>query len=230
MSIYKYNKTSGQLESLTRDGTKQNKTLDPPITINGQQITTVEDALNALNTMAYDNQRTKANMVDSQTSVDNHVAILNSRGDLKDSGIDISTIGDVSGKADKVTNATNNNLAALDANGNLKDSGSKVSDFVTANSLGTAASKDAPASGNASSTEVVLGSDTRLTDSRTPTAHNQAAGTISAGTLGGQVLANASAVTNLANKQVRNIYAGTADMTAGSSALPTGDIYIVYTA
>ena len=40
-------------------------------------------------------------------------------------------ISDVSGKADKVTNATNNNFAALDANGNLKDSGKKASDFLT---------------------------------------------------------------------------------------------------
>jgi hypothetical protein len=36
---------------------------------------------------------------------------------------------------------------------------------------GTAASKNAPASGNASSTQVVLGSDTRLTDTRTAVAH-----------------------------------------------------------
>ena len=37
--------------------------------------------------------------------------------------------------------------------------------------LGTAASKDIPTSGNASATQVVYGSDTRLTDSRTPSAH-----------------------------------------------------------
>lgn len=36
---------------------------------------------------------------------------------------------------------------------------------------GTAASKDAPTSGNASSTQVVLGNDTRLSDARTPTSH-----------------------------------------------------------
>lgn len=64
--------------------------------------------------------------------------------------------------------------------------------------------------------------------SMTPTAHNQAASTITAGTLGGQVLANASATATLGNAQVRNIYAGTGDMTAGSSALATGAIYIVY--
>ena len=36
---------------------------------------------------------------------------------------------------------------------------------------GTAASRNAPASGDATSAQVVLGSDTRLTDSRTPTSH-----------------------------------------------------------
>lgn len=64
--------------------------------------------------------------------------------------------------------------------------------------------------------------------SMTPTAHNQAASTITAGTLGGQVLANASAISTLGTAQVRNIYAGTSDMTAGTSTLATGTIYIVY--
>lgn len=54
--------------------------------------------------------------------------------------------------------------------------GSAGSDPVTiANTqvtgLGTASTKDAPASGDATSGQVVLGSDTRLTDARTPTAH-----------------------------------------------------------
>lgn len=38
---------------------------------------------------------------------------------------------DLSGKADKVTSATNGNFAALDANGNLTDSGHKHSDYLT---------------------------------------------------------------------------------------------------
>lgn len=38
----------------------------------------------------------------------------------------------LSGKADKVSNATNDNFAALDSNGNLKDSGHKHSDYATA--------------------------------------------------------------------------------------------------
>lgn len=39
---------------------------------------------------------------------------------------------DISGKADKVSNATSGNLAGLDSNGNITDSGSKASDFATA--------------------------------------------------------------------------------------------------
>lgn len=94
---------------------------------------------------------------------------------------------------------------------------------------------------------VCQGNDSRLSDTRTPkshthttseitnfptsmtpSAHNQAAGTITAGTLAGQVLANASSTATIGTAQVRNIYAGTGDMVAGSTALTTGAIYIVY--
>ena len=43
-----------------------------------------------------------------------------------------TAIQDVSGKADKVSGATENDFAGLDSNGNLKDSGKKASDFATA--------------------------------------------------------------------------------------------------
>ncbi len=59
-------------------------------------------------------------------------------------------------------------------------------------------------------------------------AHKHSAADVSAGTLGGQVQANASAVATLGTAQVRNIRAGTADLTAGSSSLATGEIYFVY--
>lgn len=49
--------------------------------------------------------------------------------------------------------------------------------------LGTAATLNVPASGNAASGEVVKGSDTRLSDSRAPTSHNHAASDINSGTL-----------------------------------------------
>ena len=45
---------------------------------------------------------------------------------------------DLSGKADKVKNATSGNFAGLDANGNLTDSGKKAADFATATQGGKA--------------------------------------------------------------------------------------------
>ena len=59
--------------------------------------------------------------------------------------------------------------------------------------------------------------------------HNHSAADInSSSTFGAQVKANATAVQTLGTSQVRNIYAGTSDMTAGTSALTTGDIYLAY--
>ena len=52
--------------------------------------------------------------------------------------------------------------------------------------------------------------------------HKHPANQITAGTLAGKVVANASAVASLGTKQVRNIHAGTAAITS----LPAGDIYI----
>ena len=40
--------------------------------------------------------------------------------------------------------------------------------------------------------------------------------------------ATISGTPEITQQKVRNIYAGTADMTAGSSALPTGTIYLMY--
>ena len=58
--------------------------------------------------------------------------------------------------------------------------------------------------------------------------HDQAASTITEGTLGGKVVANASAVATLADAQVRNIKVSTTDLTDGTSSLTTGDFYAVY--
>lgn len=65
-------------------------------------------------------------------------------------------------------------------------------------------------------------------DGKASTSHNQSASTITAGTLAGQVVANATAAATLGNAQVRNISAGTTDLTAGTSSLTTGDIYFVF--
>lgn len=58
--------------------------------------------------------------------------------------------------------------------------------------------------------------------------HTQSANTITAGTLAGQVLANATAVAALDVAQVRSIRAGTADLVPGESALASGEVYLVY--
>lgn len=58
--------------------------------------------------------------------------------------------------------------------------------------------------------------------------HNQAASTITAGTLAGKVNVNASAAATLGNAQVRDIYAGTSALTTGSTAITTGTIYVQY--
>ena len=49
-----------------------------------------------------------------------------------------------------------------------------------------------------------------------------------AGTFPGQVLANSTAESTTTVTQLRNIYFGTTNMSAGSSVLPTGEIYLVY--
>ena len=58
--------------------------------------------------------------------------------------------------------------------------------------------------------------------------HQQAADTITEGTLAGKVRANAASAADVGVSQVRNIYAGTADLLPGVSALETGALYFVY--
>ena len=60
------------------------------------------------------------------------------------------------------------------------------------------------------------------------TSHTQSANTITAGTFAGQTNANATAVANVGTAQVRNITASTTDLTAGTSTLATGEIYLVF--
>lgn len=52
---------------------------------------------------------------------------------------------------------------------------SDITDFPT---LGTAAAKNVPSSGNASSSQVVMGNDSRLSDNRNPTSHTHGTGDI----------------------------------------------------
>jgi hypothetical protein len=71
----------------------------------------------------------------------------------------------------------------IDADSVGADPAGTAASAISALGLGTAATKNVPATGDASATEVVKGDDTRLSDARTPAAHNQAASTITSGTL-----------------------------------------------
>ena len=55
-----------------------------------------------------------------------------------------------------------------------------------------------------------------------------AASKISSGTFAGAVYANATSAANVGTSQMRNIQAGTSEPTAGSTALTTGVIWLVY--
>lgn len=54
---------------------------------------------------------------------------------------------------------------------NKSDFSGSYTDLTNKPTLGTAAAKNVPSTGDASTTEVVLGNDSRLSDSRTPTSH-----------------------------------------------------------
>lgn len=107
-------------------------------------------------------------------------------------------------KPTKPVSSTVGDFAALDANGDLTDSGKKATDFAAANHnhAGTYA----------------------------PVSHNHSAGDIVSGTMA--IARGGTGQTTLTPaigiKAARSIYAGTGGMTAGTTALTTGMIYLQY--
>lgn len=96
---------------------------------------------------------------------------------------------DLGNKVDKVTGkglstedyttTEKNKLSGIEAGAEVNvnadwNSATGDSQILNKPTLGTAAAKNVPATGNASATEVVQGDDTRLTDARTPTTHSHA--------------------------------------------------------
>jgi len=73
-------------------------------------------------------------------------------------------------KVDYIKNKPEN--LVQDANYVHTDNNYDASAKNAVDSLGTASTKDIPTLGDASTTEVVMGNDTRLTDARTPVSHN----------------------------------------------------------
>ena len=77
---------------------------------------------------SYNDLTDKPTIPDPQVNADWNEADPSSKAFIENK----PTIPVVTGKADKVENATPGNFAGLDANGNLTDSGSKAGDFATA--------------------------------------------------------------------------------------------------
>lgn len=91
--------------------------------------------------------------------------------------------------------------------------------------LGSASVKDAPASGDATSGQVVLGSDTRLTDARTPSAHKTSHATggtdaLTASDIGAQ--ASNTLLTAVAGLSTTGLIARTGAGTASSRTITGG--------
>lgn len=104
------------------------------------------------------------------------------------------------------------------AGANCKVSDTLVKQIKTIkSSLGTAAAKDVPSSGDASNAQVVLGNDTRLSNSRTPTAHASAATTYGAG--------NAS---NFGHVKLSDTYNSNVGAAANSIGASQNALYNVY--
>ena len=137
------------------------------------------------------------------------------------------------------TPSASKTLTALSqTNGNIS---ATFADIAIANTqvsgLGTASVKNVPASGNASSTEVVMGNDTRLTDSRTPTSHSHGnianGGTIASTAVtpasNDYILISDNSSSGTANKIERGIKIGTSTTTflneSGKWSTPVGTTY-----
>lgn len=112
---------------------------------------------------AYDNTLSGLTADDVQEAIDelasDKISKSATSGLVKNDGtIDTTTyVSDISGKADKVSGATNGNFAGLDASGNLTDSGKKASDFQTALTLTSQTATGNPISFTTDSAQVAQG-------------------------------------------------------------------------
>lgn len=104
--------------------------------------------------------------------------------------------------------------------GKQKTSAGDLYGTVPIESGGTGATNAADARTNLGITAENIGAS--------PSSHTQSASTITSGVFQSQVKANTDAEKTLTTAQLRNIYAGTDDMIAGTTALATGEVYLVY--
>lgn len=104
--------------------------------------------------------------------------------------------------------------------GKQKTSAGDLDGTVPIESGGTGATNAADARTNLGITAENIGAS--------PSSHTQSASTITSGVFPSWVKANTASEKALTTAQLRNIYAGTDDMTAGTTALATGEVYLVY--
>jgi hypothetical protein len=134
-----------------------------------------------------------------------------------------STAGSMSSadktKLDGIATAATANSADATLLNRANHTGTQAASTITG--LGTAAPLDVAASGNASSTQVVKGNDTRLSDSRTPTTHNQAWSTITGTptTLSGYGITDGFTEANVRATPLTGFTSGAGTITATDSLL-----------
>lgn len=136
----------------------------------------------------------------------NLVAFSGTTGKLgADSGVSPANLRDRSTHTGTQAAGTITGLATVATTGAYADLSGKptlatvattgaYSDLTGKPTLGTAAALNVPASGDAAAGEVVKGTDTRLTNSRTPTAHTHPATDITDSTVAGRALLTAASV------------------------------------
>lgn len=162
---------------------------------------TVKARLDALDTTVAGKEAAgvAAALVDDLSGVTNQSGARTSLGLGTSATLNVPAAGDaasgevVKGNDSRLTNSRTPSSHA-------SSHGSAGSDPITiANTqvtgLGSASTKDVPVTGNAASGEAVLGSDTRLTDARTPTAHVHAGADITSGTVDPDRLGTGTSIT-----------------------------------
>ncbi|CAK0775234.1 hypothetical protein CCP2SC5_690001 [Azospirillaceae bacterium] len=112
------------------------------------------------------------------------------------------SVGDNSTKF-ATTAFTEASISSLQTSLSIVATSGAYSDLSGKPTLGTAAAKDVATSGNASSTQVVKGDDSRLTDARAPTTHSHDASAMNTGTIDIARLPVASSGTSSASHVVR---------------------------
>lgn len=184
----------------------------------------------------------KADKVSGATS--GNFAGLDANGNLTDSGHKhsdyLTSHQDISGKADKPSTATTGNFASFDANKNPVDSGKKASDFMPDGTVGV--SKGGTGATSLTSGAALIGNGTSAVQTRAITditsTSSAISGSTNLSTMNSVVNCTArfinrgdkvnDANTSYGSVMARGIYATTTDLTAGTTALTSGVIALVY--